>query len=334
MMKNKEKVSIIVPVYNCELFVGDCLDSLIKQTYKNIEIILINDGSKDNSGTICEKYAKLDDRIKYISKENGGVSKARNIGLDNVTGDYVLFVDSDDWIELSTIEILMKEIGNYDVIQFGTLEESKGTMLKRPFTNDKDVISNINSEQLIKNVIVPELMEKELGCIGLSRPVCSKFYRFDKIKDIRFKENMKFYEDGEYFLQVCEKNVKCKILPQYLYYYRENLGSCTRKYRENILDESKTIINELTNTLQVLGCLELIDYVKVDMFCVNINNVIRKDKFTCKEVKNICKEEAWILKNSRLNVSGYKFGRKLLLFFLKHKMYLFIYLLCKLKKHK
>ena len=88
-----EKITVIVPVYNVEHYLDKCLDSVIKQTYKNIEIIVVNDGSTDNSGKICQEYAKKDNRIVYIEKENGGLSDARNAGLDRLTGSYVTFVD-------------------------------------------------------------------------------------------------------------------------------------------------------------------------------------------------------------------------------------------------
>ena len=108
-----EKITVIVPVYNVENYLEKCLDSLINQTYKNIEIIVINDGSTDNQGEICQEYAQKDNRIVYIEKENGGLSDARNVGLDKMTGSYVTFIDSDDWIEQDYIETLYKKIVEY-----------------------------------------------------------------------------------------------------------------------------------------------------------------------------------------------------------------------------
>ena len=108
-----EKITVIVPVYNVEHYLDKCLDSVIKQTYKNIEIIVVNDGSTDNSGEICQEYAQKDNRIVYIEKENGGLSDARNAGLDQMTGSYVTFVDSDDWIEQDYVETLYQKITEY-----------------------------------------------------------------------------------------------------------------------------------------------------------------------------------------------------------------------------
>ena len=103
-------VSIIVPIYNVEKYLRQCLDSILRQTFRPLEIILVNDGSTDGSDTICQEYAEIDERIVYLKKENGGVSDARNVGLDAVTSDYVLFIDSDDWIEPTYVEVLYEKI--------------------------------------------------------------------------------------------------------------------------------------------------------------------------------------------------------------------------------
>ena len=104
----KSKVSIVVPIFNIEEYLEDCIKSIINQTYKNLEIILINDGSTDCSLKICKKFKKLDKRIVLIDKDNTGVSNTRNIGINSATGDYITFVDSDDWLELDAIENMVK----------------------------------------------------------------------------------------------------------------------------------------------------------------------------------------------------------------------------------
>ena len=104
----REFISVIVPVYNVEYYLKQCLDSIVNQTYRNLEIILVDDGSTDSSGDICDEYAQIDARIKVIHKENGGLSSARNAGLDVCTsgGELIAFVDSDDWLELDMFEVL------------------------------------------------------------------------------------------------------------------------------------------------------------------------------------------------------------------------------------
>ena len=112
----REFISVIVPVYNVEYYLKQCLDSIVNQTYRNLEIILVDDGSTDSSGDICDEYAQIDARIKVIHKENGGVSSARNAALDLCTpgGDLVAFVDSDDWLELNMYETLLEQIYLYN----------------------------------------------------------------------------------------------------------------------------------------------------------------------------------------------------------------------------
>ena len=113
-MSEQPLVSIIIPVYNVEQYLRECLDSVISQTYRNLEIIIVNDGSPDSSGSICEEYAAKDSRIKYFIKENGGLSDARNFGMHHVSGDYVIFLDSDDVASPRQIEVLVDNALRYN----------------------------------------------------------------------------------------------------------------------------------------------------------------------------------------------------------------------------
>lgn len=108
-MNSQPKISVIVPVYKVENFLDRCVESIVGQTYENLEIILVDDGSPDNCPAMCDKWAEKDGRIKVIHKENGGVSSARNAALDIVSGDYICFVDSDDWIDPGMYEFLYKK---------------------------------------------------------------------------------------------------------------------------------------------------------------------------------------------------------------------------------
>ena len=114
-MENTPLLSVIVPVYNVEAYLCRCVDSILNQTYQNLEVILVDDGAKDSSGTICDTYAEKDSRVQVIHKENGGLSSARNAGLDICRGEYIAFVDSDDWIELDAYENMLKTAQELDV---------------------------------------------------------------------------------------------------------------------------------------------------------------------------------------------------------------------------
>ena len=113
VVNNEPLVSVIVPIYNSGKYLDKCIDSIVNQTYKNLEIILVDDGSTDNAPEICDEWAKKDERIKVIHQENGGVSKARNVGLDNVTGEYISFVDSDDYVVRNYIDFLYYNLHAY-----------------------------------------------------------------------------------------------------------------------------------------------------------------------------------------------------------------------------
>ena len=113
------KISIIIHIYNASVYLKRCIDSVLKQTYQNFELILVNDGSNDDSGEICQHYAEKNSNIKYISKNNGGVSSARNIGFEHSCGDFICFIDADDWLEPIYIEKLAEKIGgnnNIDMV--------------------------------------------------------------------------------------------------------------------------------------------------------------------------------------------------------------------------
>ena len=138
-MNESPKISVILPVYNVEKYLRKCLDSVINQTYKNLEIILVNDGSTDNSGKICEEYALNDKRIKVIHKENGGISSARNAAIDIAKGQYITFIDSDDDVELDYIGYL------YDILKKFNCKMSvcthnivKNTKIKKSFNLKTD----------------------------------------------------------------------------------------------------------------------------------------------------------------------------------------------------
>ena len=150
------KVSVIVPVYNVEKYLKRCLDSIINQTYKNIEIILVNDGSKDNSRDICEEYEKNFDNIVLINQENGGLSAARNTGLKYVKGEAVTFVDSDDWLELDAIEYYVDSMKKYDV--------------------DMVVTNNIRTKDYQENILQPNNIKEE---VLSQEDYAKKFFKID-----------------------------------------------------------------------------------------------------------------------------------------------------------
>ena len=213
------KVSIIVPIYNSEKYLSKCIDSLLNQTEKNIEVLLINDGSTDNSEKLIKKYK--DKRITYISKRNEGIGKTRNLGIDKAKGEYLMFIDSDDYIKETCVEKMLKkaEKNNCDLVvsdflkdygdHFGEviIPSFKDTSLKkRP-----NILNNIN-----------------LG-------PCNKLYKKELIGDIRFVENLK-YEDVTFVIYALRNAKRIGKVDEFLSYYVIHGGSETTTRDERIFD--------------------------------------------------------------------------------------------------
>ena len=215
-----EKVTVIVPVYNVEKYIGNCVESIIKQKYHNIEIILIDDGSIDKSGKICDEYSKKDKRIKVIHKKNNGVSSARNSGIDNATGDYICFVDGDDYVTEDYVEymynLIKKENADISLCNrmFGNFDNKQTEIVK---------ISKINGEEALEAILNYKIP------IG----VYSKLFKIDLLKNnnIRFFEEL-FMGEGFNFNALSfqyAKNIVVSNLKIY-YYRRDNNMSATTKF--------------------------------------------------------------------------------------------------------
>ena len=236
-----EKITVIVPVYNVENYLNKCLDSLINQTYKNLEIIVINDGSTDNSGEICQEYAQKDNRIVYIEKENGGPSDARNAGLDRMTGSYVTFVDSDDWIELDYVEILYKKITEYQadiaVGNYYSFDEAEGMYYFYIFGDSyyEKVYDNVS---IFENLYESQEM-KSFALIS----VFGKLYKADLVKHLRFDIG-KLGEDGYINQKLYLLVQKVIYINQGLYAYRQLSGGITKTWTEKWMHALVDAISE------------------------------------------------------------------------------------------
>lgn len=213
-----ELISIIIPVYNVEKYLKRCLESVINQTYRNLEIILVDDGSKDSSGKICDEYAEQDKRIKVIHKKNGGASSARNMGLDIAQGNYIGFIDSDDWIELDMYEYLHKLIVslNVDIAMCEYVCVKKEIKYKKK-KEDIKVYEDIN----IFNFFYRMNGEKSFYSVW------NRLYKKDCVEKIRFLEN-KITEDVDYTYNAYKRAKKVAVSNLSKYYYFINNYGVTR----------------------------------------------------------------------------------------------------------
>ena len=245
-----EKITVIVPVYNVENYLDKCLDSVIKQTYKNLEIIVVNDGSTDNSGTICQEYAQKDDRIVYIEKENGGLSDARNAGLDRMTGSYVSFVDSDDWIELDYVETLYKKIIEYQadiaVGNYYSFNESKGVFYFH-------VLGDSYYEKVYDNVSIFENLYESQEMKGFALiSAWGKLYKAGLFEQLRFDIG-KLGEDGYLNQKIYLLSEKVIYVNRGIYSYRVRKNSLSKHWTEKWMQALVYAMSERITLLASLG---------------------------------------------------------------------------------
>lgn len=225
-------VSIIVPVYKVEQYLKRCMDSVLNQTYKNIEIILVDDGSPDNCPALCDEYAKIDSRVRVIHKENGGLSSARNVALDSVKGDYIFFVDSDDWLALDTLEVLNEYLEkDYDMISF-----------QRTYLTEEKVVEK--GEKNPKDMDVSQYIDASfLGRYDFF--VTTKIFKTEVFNNVRFLEGRN-YEDLEVMHRLFLNMKKVVGLDYFLYYYwKGNEGAITNTITMKNIQDHYLSANEI-----------------------------------------------------------------------------------------
>lgn len=258
-MEQFTKVSIIVPVYNVAPYLRQCMDSIINQTYRNIEIICIDDGSTDESGKILDEYAKSDDRINAVHTNNAGVASARNTGLSLASGEYLLFVDGDDWIDTATCQKAVSSISTeaVDVVMWPYIRE---------FSDHSDPKIIFQGQKLFDETACRKLQRRMIGLSDeeLAHPenadalstVWGKLYRREMIEQnhLRFEDlsHIGTYEDGLFNLHYFA-HVKCAIyISDYLSHYRKNTGM-TSRYRSQLASQWKTLFSNMRVYIEKSG---------------------------------------------------------------------------------
>ena len=216
----KPLISIIVPVYNTEKYLDKCVQSLVNQTFKNIEIFLIDDGSTDSSPQICDEWMRKDKRIYVKHIANQGVSYARNVGIELANGEYIGFVDSDDWVELDTYECLLRELLEKDV------EASGGGYIQE---DDLGEIVSLKKEPprvFPREMILREIFTLETPKI-LYWELCDKLFKANVIKNTRFNVSIGTSEDKLFFWQIMKNVENFSYIPLFKYHYRMRNESAT-----------------------------------------------------------------------------------------------------------
>lgn len=273
-------VSIIIPVYNVELYLKDCLDSFLNQSFADWEAICVNDGSTDSSAAILEEYAEKDSRFKIISQPNGGLSAARNTGLKAVKGEYVLFLDSDDWLELNALEVLSKNINGEDLLCFSGRRFIEETNLYNP----ADVLAEKSYETGMDYYNENALQHRDFAFVCVVLRIYNKEFLLKN--NLFFKEGI-FHEDNLFTPVVCYHAHKVKQISDCLYDYRVRSNSITTTGNDKRQRDLLGTANELASFfISKQGFDKTIVYRAITQYYQLVFvNASKEDR---KELKKLC----------------------------------------------
>ena len=316
-------ISVIVPVYKAEKYLGECIDSILSQTYESFELILVDDGSPDNSGKICDEYAEKDKRIRVIHKENGGVSSARNLGLDNANGEYFTFLDADDYFDKNYLEFLYNRLSetNSDFCFGRFIGFTENTIIERKYSLPEEC--NMSSDNPIFIKFISNFFK------GIANSSCAVLFKKSLLNSIRFNEGLKNYED---FLFTLRYLLNCKKFcseKNAIYFCRRHAESCSRSYVKNLLSNDLTLYDEL---LKIDNPLLSKRHLSI-LFCrlchglflneLKFKNVNSDYKSTISRIKKSVFYKYFKLKNIFRAFVKFLSKAKVSLFYLKIKLHLY-----------
>ncbi|MBF0601919.1 glycosyltransferase family 2 protein [Limosilactobacillus oris] len=341
MINKGEIVSIVVAIFNVGKYLDRCVLSIVNQTYKNIEIILVDDGSTDNSSMLCDKWLQKDKRIKVIHKNNGGLSDARNAGLNKATGDYICFVDGDDYIEKNMVEVSLKYVTSSEagVVIFSNYDVSAdGHKTQRNIYSSEELYTESN--------IIPKLLDECIGTMPTSKSdydigfspwgrLCKRSVLINN--NVYFKdEHILIYEDLMFLLDLLPVITKAVVINQPLYDYCENSNSLTRRFDVSRFNKIKKQYYYLKNNKQysklIFGNFEtklrfertVIGYIRNAVTILAQNHAVQS-------IKEICNDEFTqeLLQNYPINKLPIK--QSIFAFAFKYKMVRLLMMLIRLK---
>ena len=328
------KFSVIIPVYNVKDYLSECVNSVLNQTYRHFEIIFIDDGSADGSSEICDEYAKKYTQVRVFHQKNQGVAAARNLGIEHAYGEYIIFVDSDDWIDPKTLEHLEKRIDNrkqLDVIIFSYAKEYGDNSYIKNVIEENHFNENELSKIVYRRLFGltnselkhPESLEYMSTCWG-------KAYRKECLHNCKFQniEQIGSFEDGLFNMDVLNENTTVEYINKPLYHYRYTKNSLSSKYRFNLQSQWNTLFsiiqqkineNALSNdyqeafnnriALSVLG-IGMNEIGNPNLRFFKFNNYIR-DYINAKQYRNAV---------STMKLKELPFAWKILMFCCKHRL--------------
>lgn len=341
----KGLVSVVIPIYNVEKYLNRCVESVVNQTYRNLEILLIDDQSPDNCPQMCEDWAAKDCRIKVIHKKNGGLGMARNTGIENATGEYICFFDSDDYIDLDTIEacVASAQENHADVVCFGMYRvNATGEIVSTMVPN---TAANRFSGSEVQTYFLPELLASDPNAqenTNLWISACGALFSMKTIQknNWRLVSEREIISEDVYSLIALYKDVDCvAVLPRACYYYCENTASLTQTYRPDRFQKIKHFYSETKVLCQRLNYCDAV-FQRVSRQFIGFSIAALKQEAaapkSAKEnyaaVKAIAADPVF-REAIRLGKSRHDgMARKILFFAIENKLYALCYLLAKAKR--
>lgn len=345
---NKGKVTVVVPIYNVESYLNRCVESIVNQTYKNLEILLIDDGSPDNCPQMCDEWAEKDSRIKVIHKQNEGLGMARNTGIDNAAGEYICFIDSDDYMNENLVQKSMSMIteNSCDFVVYGFCDVTENEQFLCSYipSPSKQILTGKDVKKLfVKHTFASEYYNSEKWTLRLSAWNC--IYSMNVIKNNNFKfvsEREIISEDVYSLLTLYPHLKKVGIISDMLYYHRVNSQSITHKFRKDRIEKLNYLYVKL---VELCDDLNYDEETKCLMSNPYLNGIIGALKMIVDE-KSLSEKEKKSLYNSTLNsgifkkavnkvdLKSEKFSRRILLTLFKLRFKTLSYFLIKHRQGK
>lgn len=330
----KGLISIVVPVYNVEKYLNRCVESLVNQTYKNLEIILIDDGSTDCCSRLCNEWAERDKRIKVVHKENAGLGMARNTGIENASGEYIYFLDSDDYIAYDAMEkcyrLAVRE--GADMVSFGLFEVRKDGSIdsKTVPTPEKYVFHGSEvQEKFLPDLIGPDFNVGRSSNLWMS--ACGSFCRLEVIQKAKWRfvsERIIISEDYFSLLRLYQNIGSVAVLPEALYFYCENLSSLTHIYREDRFEKIKYFYNSAIQECDKIGYSDVVKERLAYLYLSNTISALKQIAIAnCggvekrQRMNQIIKDQDLRNTLAKTNLKKEKVQRKLLFFSIQYRLF-------------
>lgn len=330
------KFSIIVPVYKTEDYICQCIDSILNQTFQDFEVILVNDGSPDNCPLICDGYAKKDNRIKVIHKKNGGLVSARISGTEIAQGDYILNVDSDDYISLTLLEKVAKAIDEtkVDVVYFGYCRFNRFKKTNFSISLDKNLFLEKDLQELYPHIL-SDVKSSKVFTFGIEPPVCFKAIRKNLMKrhQLSVDASISLGEDLAVTLPLMLDAKSMYVIDEPLYYYRTNETSITQGFNKNYSIQAYHLIKYLEKQIDLSKYdlqEQLCEFIIHLIFDIAMSNAKHFNKY--KEYIDECRKvDNYLINKIKLYKSRKSIKHRIITFLIKNRLYFIFWMFTKIK---